>query len=77
MILFRNKWAYGDPYLEAINLSFIFTWGDGETKDRVKVSMPPLFEGSSINNNKLGTIQQEQNAWQCKYDLKQDDEIMS
>ena len=41
------------PYLEAINLSFIFIWGDRETEDRFKVSTSPLFEGSSINNNEL------------------------
>ena len=52
-ILFRKKWAYGGPYLEAINLSFIFIWGDGEIEDRVKVSTSPLFEGSSIDNNEL------------------------
>ena len=41
------------PYLEAVNLSFIFTWGDGETEDRAKVFTSPLFEGSSINSNEL------------------------
>ena len=30
-----------------------FTWGGGETKDRAKVSMSPLFEGLLINNNEL------------------------
>ena len=30
-----------------------FTWGDGETEDRTKVSTSPLLEGSSIDNNEL------------------------
>ena len=47
IILFRYKWAQGDPYLEAVNLNFIFTSGNGETEDRSKVSTSPLFEGSS------------------------------
>ena len=34
-----------DPYREAVALNFIFTWGDRETEDRAKVSMPPLFRG--------------------------------
>ena len=29
--------------LEAVNLSFIFTWDDGETEDRVKIFTSPLF----------------------------------
>ena len=29
----------------AVNLNFIFTWGDGEIEDRAKVSTSPLFEG--------------------------------
>ena len=41
------------PYLETVNLSFIFTWGDGKIEDRVKVSTSPLFEGWSINDAKL------------------------
>ena len=41
------------PYLEAVNLSSIFTWDDGEIEDRVKVSTSPFFERSSINNNEL------------------------
>ena len=53
MILFCYKWVQGDPYLEAVNLNFIFTWGDGETEDRAKVSTSPLFKGSSINNDEL------------------------
>ena len=32
-----------DPYLETVNLSFIFTWDDGETEDHAKVSASPLF----------------------------------
>ena len=56
MILFRKRWALGDPYLEAVNLSLIFTWDDGETEDRVKVSTSPLFEGLLINNTKLRDI---------------------
>ena len=43
-ILFHRKWALGDPYLEAVNLSFIFTWDDGEIEDRTKVSTLPLFQ---------------------------------
>ena len=31
------------PYLEAVNLSFIFTWDDGKTEDRAKVSTSPFF----------------------------------
>ena len=42
-----------DPYLEAVNLSFIFTWGDGKIEDRVKVFTSPLFEGLLVNNNDL------------------------
>ena len=38
------------PYLEAVNLSFIFTWGDGETEDRASVSTSPLFKELLINN---------------------------
>ena len=53
IILFRCKWVQGDPYLEAVNLEFIFTWGDEETEDRAKVSTSPLFEGSSINNSEI------------------------
>ena len=34
----------------------MFTWDDGETEDRAKVSTPPLFEGSSINNTELRDI---------------------
>ena len=48
--------AWGDPYLEVVNLSFIFTWDDGETKDRAQVSTSPLFEGLLINNTKLRDI---------------------
>ena len=45
-----------DPDLEAVNLSFIFTWDDGEIEDRVKVSTSPLFEGLLINNTELRDI---------------------
>ena len=45
-----------DPYLEATNLSFIFTWDDGETEDRTKVFTSPLFEGLLINNTELQDI---------------------
>ena len=37
-------------------MSFTFTWDDGETEDRAKVSTSPLFEGSSINNTELWDI---------------------
>ena len=50
VILFRKRWAQGDPYLEAVNLSFIFTWYDGETEDRAKVFTSTLFERLWINN---------------------------
>ena len=33
-------------------LNFIFTWDDGETKDRAKISMSSLFERLLINNFK-------------------------
>ena len=55
-ILFRNKSAQGDPYLEVVNLNFIFTWDDGETEDRAKVSTSPLFEGLLINNTEFQDI---------------------
>ena len=45
-----------DPYREAVTLNFTFTWGDRETEDRAKVSMPPLFEGLSINNTETQGI---------------------
>ena len=41
--LFRYQWTQGDPYWEAVNLSFTFTRGDGETEDTTKVSTSPLF----------------------------------
>ena len=41
------------PYLEVVNLSFIFTWDGGETEDRTKVFTSPLFERSSNNNDDL------------------------
>ena len=41
---FRYKWTQGDPCWEAVNLSFIFTRGDRETEDTIKVSTLPLFE---------------------------------
>ena len=44
------------PYLEAVNLSFIFTWDDGQTEDRAKVSTSPFFEGLLINNTELRDI---------------------
>ena len=50
-MLFRS-----DPYLEAVNLSFTFTREDGETEDRAKVFMSPLFEGLLVNNNELRGI---------------------
>ena len=34
----------------AVNLSFIFTWGGGETEDRASVSTSPLFKELLINN---------------------------
>ena len=55
-ILIHKKWAYGDSYLETVNLSFIFTWGDGKIEDRVQVSTSPLFEGSLSNNTELRDI---------------------
>ena len=45
-----------DPYLEIVNLSFIFTWDYGKIEDRTKVSTSPLFEGLLINNTKLRDI---------------------
>ena len=45
-----------EPYLEAVNLSFIFTLDNGEIEDRVKVFTSPLFEGLLINNTKLRDI---------------------
>ena len=33
-----------------------FTWDDGKTEDRVKVSTSPLFEGSLIKNTALRDI---------------------
>ena len=50
----RNR--LGDPYLEAVNLSFTFTWDDEKIEDRAKVSMSPLVEGLSINNIELRDI---------------------
>ena len=32
-----------DPYREAVHLNLTFIWGDRETEDRAKVSIPPLF----------------------------------
>ena len=40
----------------AVNLSFIFTWDDGEIEVRAKVFTSPLFEGSPINNDELRDI---------------------
>ena len=42
--------------MEAVNLSFIFTWDDGEIEDRAKVSTSPFFEGLLINNTELWDI---------------------
>ena len=42
--------------MEAVNLSFIFTWDDGEIEDRVKVSTSYFFEGLLINNTELRVI---------------------
>ena len=50
----RNR--LGDPYLEAVNLSFTFTWDDGETEDRAKVSTSPFFERLLVNNIELRGI---------------------
>ena len=44
------------PILEAVNLSFTFTWDDGEIENRAKVSTSPLFEGLLINNTELRDI---------------------
>ena len=46
----------GDPYLEVVNLSFTFTWDDGETEDRAKVPTSPFFERLLINNSELRDI---------------------
>ena len=45
MIFFRKNELKRDPYREAVDLNFTFTWGDRETEDQAKVSMPPLFRG--------------------------------
>ena len=37
-------------------MSFTFTWNDGKTEDRAKVSTSPLFEGLLINNIELRDI---------------------
>ena len=42
--LFRKNELKGTPYQEAVNLDLTFAWGDRETEDRAKVSMPPLFQ---------------------------------
>ena len=42
--------------MEAVNLSFIFTWDDGKIEDRAKVSTSSLFEGLLINNIELRDI---------------------
>ena len=34
------------------SVSFL-TWDDGKTEDHAKVSTPPIFKGSSINNDEL------------------------
>ena len=39
--------------MEAVKLSFIFTWDYGKAEDRAKASMSSLFEESSINNDEL------------------------
>ena len=44
------------PYLEAVNLSIIFTRDDEKTEDRAKVSMSPPFEGLLINSTELQDI---------------------
>ena len=44
------------PYLEAVNLNFIFIWDGRETEDRAKVFTSPLSEGLLINNNELRDI---------------------
>ena len=41
--LFRYRWTQGDPYWEAVNLSFTFSRGDGKTEDITKVSTLPPF----------------------------------
>ena len=43
-------------YLEVVNLSFIFTWDEGEAEDRAQVFTSPLFEGLLINNTELQDI---------------------
>ena len=43
------SWNYC-AWIEAVNLSFIFTRDDGEIEDRAKVSTSPLFEGLLIYN---------------------------
>ena len=58
IILFRYKWAQGDPYWEAVNLNFIFTRGDGETEDHALVSTSPLFRDLLINNVESRDISQ-------------------
>ena len=45
-----------DPYLETVNLSFIFTWDDGETEDHAKFSTSSFFEWLLINNTELRGI---------------------
>ena len=46
----------GDPYLEAVNLSFIFTWDNGKNEDRANVFTSSLFKGLLINNTELQDI---------------------
>ena len=43
---FFVKMNLNGPYREAVHLNLTFTWGDRETEDRAKVSMPPLFRGT-------------------------------
>ena len=68
--LFRYQWTQGDPYWEAVNLSFTFTRGDGKTEDITKVSTLPLLKDYWLNNIGARDIYHEQNAWQCERDLK-------
>ena len=59
---FGIKWPYSvkmnlkGPLSRDSQFKSHFYLGDRKTDDRVKVSMPPLFEGLSINNTETRGI---------------------
>ena len=44
--LFRKNELKRTPIKRQSILDLTFVWGDRETEDRAKVSMPPLFRGT-------------------------------